>query len=99
MLAASFLSMRNYVGFSSRKPCFSGHINACRKCIQQTKSYVEKNDAGSVVKAVAGEWMVRARELSLWGKPHTCGKLRASSTRLVWGGGVGSSVKKYKIIQ
>ena len=34
----------------------------------------------------SGKLMVLSQKSDLGGNQHTCGKLRASSTRLVWGG-------------
>ncbi len=46
-----------------------------------------KNDVGSIVDAGVGEWKVHMRELYILGREHNmCGKLRASSTRLIGGG-------------
>jgi hypothetical protein len=55
-----------------------------------------KSDAGGVVVLKSGNWMVLSQKLDLRGNQHTCGMLRASSTRLVWGWSAGSAVKRYE---
>jgi hypothetical protein len=47
---------------------------------------VAKSDAGGIMVLRSGKLMVLSQKSDLGGNQHTCGKLRASSTRLVWGG-------------
>ena len=53
--------------------------------------------AGGVVLPMSGKWTVLSQKSDLEGKQDTCGMLRARSTRLVWGGSAGSTVKRYEI--
>ena len=56
-----------------------------------------KSVAVGVVLLMSVKWMVLGQKMDLGGKQDTCGKLRARSTRLVWGWSPGSTVKRYEI--
>ena len=56
-----------------------------------------KSVAVGVVLLMSVKWMVLGQKMDLKGKQDTCGKLRARSTRLVWGWSAGSTVKRYEI--
>ena len=45
-----------------------------------------KSDAGGIMVLRSGNLMVLSQKSDLRGSQHTCGMLRASSTRLVWVG-------------
>ena len=56
----------------------------------------EKSDARGIMVLRSGKLMVLSQKLDLRGNQHTCGKLRACSTRFVWGWSAGSAVKRYE---
>ena len=56
-----------------------------------------KSVAGGIMVLTSGKWTVLSQKLDLGGNQDTCGMLRARSTRFVWGGSDGSTVKRYEI--
>ncbi len=56
-----------------------------------------KSVAGGIMVLTSGKWMVLGQKLDFGGNRDTCGMLRARSTRFVWGGSPGSTVKRYEI--
>ncbi len=56
----------------------------------------EKSDARGIMVLRSGKLMVLSQKSDLSGNQHTCGMLRACSTRLVWDQSAGSAVKRYE---
>jgi hypothetical protein len=57
---------------------------------------VEKSDARGIMVLRSGKLMVLSQKSDLRGNQHTCGMLRACSTRFVWCLSAGSAVKRYE---
>ena len=54
----------------------------------------EKSDARGIMVLRSGKLMVLSQKSDLRDNQHTCGMLRACSTRLVWGWSAVSAVKR-----
>ena len=65
------------------------------KAIEIFWIWLAESVAGRVVQLRRGKLMVLGQNKDLRGKPHTCGKLRASSTTFAWRRDMGSTVKSF----
>ena len=55
-----------------------------------------KSVAGGIMVLTSGKWTVLGQKSDFGGNQDMCGMLRARSTRFVWGGSPGSTVKRGK---